>query len=439
MATVNLKSFPSPEEAACPKCKHEIRLYDPAGSEFCVCPNCHSFLRFIADDFAKNEKQVPPIKQQPVILLGSEGVLKNVSYKVIAYSEKKEYSNPFAWREYLLYNYEKGYANLAEYDGHWSLVAGKNFYPELDGLGKNNWDFIEYDGIAYSIYNKYTAVVTALLGEFDWDALSEKPKTTEFIAPPYIIFKEQDKPGTNHAELYLGEYTEAAEIAAAFKVDIKRFPAKIGIGANEFSRHYSRWYTVSRVTGILIVALLAIQLIIMFCKPEKVLLEHDFAISYDTTKVTDDFKSFATPQFKIADASSAVEVDVGSAVDNNWLEATITLVNEQTNQTWEVTEGIEYYHGYEDGENWTEGSQQTTVLLSAIPAGTYHLNVYPASGDRYRNNLRIRVTANITLWMNLFLTCLALCIYPFYCWVHMRNFEKQRWMNSDYSPYEANE
>jgi hypothetical protein len=53
--------------------------------------------------------------------------------------------------------------------------------------------------------------------------------------------------------------------------------------------------------------------------------------------------------------------------------------------------------------------------------------------------LRVAVTTNVTLWMNLFVTCLLLCIYPIYCWVRMQNFEKQRWMNSDYSPYDTDE
>jgi hypothetical protein len=439
MATINLTSFPATENATCPKCQHEIALYDPAGSEFCVCPNCYSFIRFIANDFAKSQKLAPKIRWSPIIPIGTEGILKGISYKIIAYVEKKESATVYSWREYILYNYEKGYANLAEFDGHWNFVAGKAFHPDLEGLGKNDWNFVQYNDIEYKLFNKYTAVVTALVGEFDWDPLTEQTKTREFIAPPYMIFREQANGTGSQAELYLGEYTEALEIADAFKIDLNRFPDKIGIGANQFSNHYSRWYTISRVTGILILALLVIQLVVMYLKPEKVVMDQEFTIAYDSTKVGDDFKSFATPAFDVEDNASAMEVNLGSAVDNNWLEATVTLVNEKTNQTWEVTEGIEYYHGYEDGESWSEGSQQTTVLLSSIPSGKYHLNVYPASGNRSITNLRVAVTTNVTLWMNLFVTCLLLCIYPIYCWVRMQNFEKQRWMNSDYSPYDTDE
>ncbi|GAA4925349.1 DUF4178 domain-containing protein [Mucilaginibacter defluvii] len=436
MATTNLKAFPEPEEVSCPNCRKIRTLYDPAGSEFYVCTSCQSFNRFITDTTALTQKQANKITIQPVIPLGSEGVLKGIPFKIIAFLQKKEKDTIYGWREYILYNYEKGYATLAEYDGHWNFVAGKEFYPELDKLGKNNWNFIEYNNIEYGLFNKYTAVVTNLIGEFDWDPLHEKIKTAEFVAPPFIIFKEQDKPGTSLADHYLGEYTEPAEIATAFNIDVKLFPEKIGIGANQFSKHYSRWYTVSRFTGILIALLLIIQVISMTMKPENVVMDETFSIARDTTKTGDDFKPFATPAFNIDEKSAAVEFDIESFVDNNWLEATIVLVNEKSNQTWEVTEGIEYYHGYEGGESWSEGSQNATVLLSSIPQGKYHLNIYPASGNPLENSLRIRITTNIATWMNFIITCLVLCLYPLYCWYRMRNYEKQRWLNSDYSPYE---
>ncbi|GAA4335415.1 hypothetical protein GCM10023149_43400 [Mucilaginibacter gynuensis] len=434
MATINLKAFPVPEEVACPNCRKITLLQDPAGSEFYVCNSCRSFLRFITDTDALVQKQANKLKKEPVLPVGAEGVLKGHSFKVIAYLEKKEHGTNYGWREYLLYNYEKGYANLAEYDGHWNFVAGKEFYPPLEKLRDNKWTFLAYEDVEYALFNKYTAVVTALTGEFDWDPIAEKMKTSEFIAPPFIIYREQ------HSEVvinhYLGEYIEAAEIATAFKVDEKLFPAKKGIGANQFSKHYSRWHAVSRLTGLLIALALIIQIVNLVTRPATMVMDETFEITRDTSKTVDDFKPFATPAFNIEGRASAVEFEVRSDVDNNWLEATIVLVNEKTNETWEVTEGIEYYHGYEGGESWSEGSQSTTSLLSSIPGGRYHLNVYPASGDPLRNSVNIKVTTNITVWMNLIITCILLCIYPAYCWYRMRNFEKQRWLNSDFSPYE---
>ena len=141
-------------------------------------------------------------------------------------------------------------------------------------------------------------------------------------------------------------------------------------------------------------------------------MDQVFDITYDSAKGGFEFKPFVTPSFNVSDASSSMEIELMSDVSNNWLETTTVLVNEKTNQTWEVTEGVEYYQGVEDGERWTEGSTTTDVLLSEIPQGRYHLNVYPASGNPLSNRLNIKVTVNGTLWRNLICCTLLLAVIP---------------------------
>ncbi|MDR6941554.1 DUF4178 domain-containing protein [Mucilaginibacter pocheonensis] len=438
MATINLNAFPYSDEVACPKCKNIVTLYDPEGSEYIVCTSCHSFIRFIANDTLVIQKYAPPVNQQPVIRLGSVGFFRGYDFKVIGYIEKKEKAAGYAWREYILYNYEKGYANFAEYDGHWTFVAGKEFYPSLEKLSDRSWNFIEYEENEYNLFNKYTAMTTALIGEFDWDILFEQAKTSEFVAPPNIVYKEQDKPGTSTADFYLGKYAEPAEIAEAFKIDINLFPQKVGIGANQPSVHAKRWLAVGKIVPVLVILVALVGFAASVIKPELQVMDNDYFIVSDSTKVNE-FKPFITPSFELKDNSSALDFLIKSDIDNNWLETTVVLVNEKNNQSWEVTESIEYYHGYEAGESWTEGSQEANVLLSDIPNGKYHLNIYPASGDTTNKNIHINILANPVIWRNVWVTILLLCLYPLYAWYRMRNYEKQRWMNSDYSPYEAEE
>ncbi|OOQ57551.1 DUF4178 domain-containing protein [Mucilaginibacter pedocola] len=466
MATTNLKAFPYSEDFNCPKCHTPITLYDPEGSEFCVCTSCTSFLRFIASETAVVQKQAPRPTEKPVLKLGSVGLFRGYQFKVIAFVEKKEQGNPYAWREYILYNYEKGYANFAEYDGHWNFVAGKDFFPELDELKDKGWNFINYQENEYTLFNKYTAVTTALVGEFDWDILFEKPKTSEFIAPPQILYKEH-VPNYSRAQFYLGRYAEPEEIADAFKIDVNTFPERVGIGANQPSAAAKRWFAINKFFPVIIILLAAIGFAASYISPKVPLLETTHVMERDTTKA-DEFKPFITPSFELT-KQSALDFKINADVDNNWAEATVVLVNEKDNQSWEVTESIEYYHGYEDGESWSEGSQQTDVLLSAIPAGKYHLNVYPAAGAppapvtvpattsfsadsavvantggstaSYAAGpaLHISATANPIIWKNFFVSLLLLCIYPAFAWYRMRAYEKKRWMNSDYSPYEDDE
>jgi len=446
MATKDQLKFPVPETFDCPECRETIKLHDPDGSEFCACPSCGSYIRFTAGDKAVVQKKKEPIKEKPVIPLGKEGVLKGHTFKVIAYLEKKERDTIYTWKEYLLYNFKKGYATLAVFNGHWNLIVDKNWEPSL-AKARNGSVTATHNDIEYRIFNKYTPVTTALIGELDWDVLADNPKTHEFIAPPFTISRESGNP----TQYFWGEYTEPTEIAKAFDVDISLFPAKEGIGANQPSPHALSFDTLIELALGSVVVLLVLCFIIGYVKPERELLNSDYNIAFtkrpgltsDSTGVTVlgsgtyEFKPFLTSSFEQPDGSAALEVTVGSYVDNNWLEATVILVNEKTNETWEITKGIEFYHGYEGGENWSEGSREASMVLSDIPQGKYHLNIYPASGDPSQTSMHISIRSNITLWTNILLAIVALILYPVYCWYRMKNYEKRRWMNSDHSPYES--
>ncbi|WP_276090515.1 DUF4178 domain-containing protein [Pedobacter sp. JY14-1] len=431
MSAIALNDFPEPETVDCPDCKTEIILHDPAGSEYCVCPGCSSLIRFTPGDIPLIQKQAPKPKLNPVLAIGDTGTFDGHRFKVIAYMEKKEKGTTYSWREYLLYNYEKGYATFAEYDGHWNFVAGKEFYPELSNLKDHNLDAITFQNRQFRLFNKYTVVLTGRAGESDWDPLHEVIKTAEFITPPGILFKEKDQ--NRNVAFYLGRYAEPEEVAEAFGKDIAVFPSRVGIGANQLSIHQKRWNAVYEpaLIGILVTALIA--LLTIFFKPSTTVLSGNFGLDTDTTKA-ETFKPFTTPSFELTDASSSLDFHIEANIDNNWAESTVVLVNEQDNQTWEVTESIEYYYGYEDGERWSEGSRDAKVLISAIPAGKYHLNIYPASGNTLQNTMRITVTANTLIWRNLLATIMLLALYPAYLWYRMRNYEKQRWMSSDHSP-----
>lgn len=447
MATVNLLSFPFIETVSCPECSKPIKLYDPEGSEFCVCPSCHSFIRFSSiHSRGKAQKVLQSVKESPLIPLGTAGKLKDHPFKVIAYLERKEKGTTYTWQEYLLYNYEKGYATLSVYNGHWNIIVDKIWESTLEQTVSDS-SVATLQGVDYKVFNKYTPITTALIGEFDWDVLSDNARTYEYIAPPLMISREGQ--GT-YAQYYWGEYIEPREVAEAFGLDIDTFPEKIGIGANQPSAHTRDFGVLLMYSVLAVVAMLLFQVVVGMLKPEQELLNSDFDITFDkgpaqfdSTGVissqtgTHEFRPFLTPSFKLADGPSPLEITVGSDVDNNWLEATVILINDQTNESWEVTKGIEYYHGWEDGESWSEGSNEMSIVLSAIPEGKYHLNIYPVSGDPSQTDVHIRVVSNVTLWRNIFMTILILCPYPLYCWFRMRTFEKRRWMNSDYSPFDS--
>ena len=436
MATISMTCFPTPEKITCQHCNSVITLYDPAGSEFCVCGFCHTYIQFV-DEVPKEIKTLNPPQLKPTIPLGTEGTLQDIPFKVIGYMEKDEGNSAYAgWREYLLYNYEKGYALLSEYNGHWNLIFDKTYLPKLEKVLYGN-DYVMYDDVEYKLFHKYKPRVLSLMGEFDWDVLKERIRTAEFIAPPYIIAREAGL-GANHKDIsyYRGEYLEEGIIADAFNLDLASFPTKVDLISNQPSKAYSNWKWSLQTSLAVILALLLIELFVVWIKSEQVLVDSVYNLTYDPEKGINEFKPFVTSAFNVEDDSSPLEIGISSAVNNNWLETTIVLVNEASNQSWEVTKGFEYYEGIDAGERWTEGETSAEVLLSEIPKGRYHLNIYPASGDSMRNVLAVKVVGNVTLWRNLLVCLLVLSIFPAYSYIRMRNFEKRRWSNSDYSPFE---
>jgi len=436
MATISIKSFSQPEKIECPHCNSTITLYDPAGSEFCACGFCKSYIQFV-DEVPKVIKNLSPTELKPTIPLGSEGTLQDIPFKVIGYIEKDEGNKAYpGWREYVLYNYETGHAILSEYNGHWNFIQGKAYLPNLEKVKYGN-GYVVYDEYEYKLFHKYTPRTLSLLGEFDWDVVNEKVNTSEFIAPPYIIARETGY-GTKKkdVEYYFGEYLEPEVIANAFNLDVNLFPAKVDIISNQPSKAYADWKWSLQISLYLVLALLAIQFFVVWLKPEQVLVDSVYNLTYTPEKGINEFKPFVSSAFNVTDDSSPLEITIGSGIDNNWLETTVVLVNEATNQTWEVTKGIEYYQGWEEGERWSEGETSGEVLLSEIPKGKYHLNIYTASGDPLRDALSIKVMSNVTLWRNLLVCIFVLSLFPAYTYLRMRNFEKRRWSNSDYSPFE---
>jgi hypothetical protein len=482
-ATVNLSSFPFSADINCAHCYKPFTVYDPDGSEYYVCPHCNYYLHKSGKGNIMSMEQAPRPANDPLIPLGATGTINDIPYKMIAYMEKEEVGQSYAWREYMLYNYTKGYAFLAEYDGHWSLIAGEAYYPELASVEDSGSTAVS-GGVEYLLFNKYTPKITGMSGEYDWDAFEERIRASELINPPYILVKEQNNRNKNVVDYYLGYYIEPAEIAEAFKIELSKFPSKVGHGANEPSRWRQRWPKVLTLSGIFAILVVLIQIALIFMKPEAELLKAHFDIEPQLTykpdsvarvtnalvKATDsatrkrkfdsaykaaidslsnqntnylaggpggnfEMKPIRSQSFEITDGPAPVDFEIYSPVDNNWFEADLELVSEKDNQTWDVGKEIDYYHGYEDGESWTDGSVNESVLLSGIPAGRYHLNIYGYSGSKFGNTLDVTATENVTLWRNVLVTLLVLSLYPLFCWFMMRRFEVNRWMNSDYTPY----
>lgn len=61
-----------------------------------------------------------------------------------------------------------------------------------------------------------------------------------------------------------------------------------------------------------------------------------------------------------------LNVEAFSNVDNSWATFDVSLVNEKNNEVITATKDIEYYHGYEGGENWAEGNKSVDYNFCGV-------------------------------------------------------------------------
>ncbi|MCR8560365.1 DUF4178 domain-containing protein [Mucilaginibacter sp. BJC16-A38] len=455
MATVNLRTFPEPQELHCPHCAKPVTLFDPEGCAYVVCSSCWSYLKYIDQKSLQTQQTLVAIRYEHILEPGAVGQIKGTDYKVLAYLEKKEGGTNYEWREYMLYSYTKGYAFLAEYNGHWSFIAGVQHFPGLKDAALDG-DAATLNNVEYLEFNRYTPVITALKGEFDWDVYDERIGAREFVSPPWMLVREKNKKNPAIVDWYLGEYITPQEISDGFKITTDKFPEQADIGANQPNPTKLKFQQTLRISIAAAVIVLLIQVLCFVLRPSTVILNKSVALLMPPAAKTDtakrdtaattsslpggtfEFQSLKTSSFTINNGPAAVDIHVAAPLDNNWLEATYELVSEKDNQTWDVSQEIEYYHGYEDGESWSEGSNDGTITIDDVPPGAYHLNVYPYSGTMLLSNIDLTVTTNVILWQNMLTTLLVLALAPLGFWYFQRRFEVNRWMNSDFSPYNKN-
>lgn len=210
----------------CPKCGGPIDLRLPDQTQRVGCPHCGSLL-----DANEGKLSVLVTNDQrdvhPVIPLGSAGTLGGKEYTVIGFMERYAVyqRDVFPWTEYLLYNSEVGFRWLVCNDKHWSFV--KKISPH--GLDPSS-DRIRYEGQTFRVYDRGTAYVRSVRGEFYWKVVQgEKATTADFIAPPEMISFERTGFGqTNEINVSLGIYLTVGQVENAF--GLKEIPRPWGIG-----------------------------------------------------------------------------------------------------------------------------------------------------------------------------------------------------------------
>jgi hypothetical protein len=412
------------EAFQCPGCGSTLRIR-AKGTEALACGSCGSIIDIHDENHQILSRYQAQVIYQPLIPLGSRGKLFGAEYEVIGYLRRKMriVGVDYEWSEYLLYHPEQGFRWLAEYQGHWNFSMTTSYPPKR--LDASEPPRLYYRGNTFRHFQTANATVSYVLGEFYWRVqVGEQCVVSDYVAPPFLLSQEQ----TDREIIWsIAEYLEPELIWAAFKPRIP-INAPIGIAPNQPNPAAGPARQLGRLLAVFVIVLVLLQSGFFFASQHKLVFQQNYQFDQSLKD-----KTLTTETFELTGHPSNVIIESRSNVDNNWLYLDITLVNEETGAVYPVGREISYYHGVDEGEAWSEGSQADSAVLAQVPAGRYYLNIEPETPGS-AVSYEVQVYRDRPGWSNFFIALTVLLLLPLFSLWKKRSFENARWSESDHPP-----
>jgi hypothetical protein len=416
----------------CPNCGASVTIRTPGLAMSAICQSCHSVIdvsdenyRILLQYFSAQKNYLPLIE------LGTRGKLRGKLWEVIGYMVRADQASDFAWEEYLLFNPYYGYRWLTQSEGHWNLVRTIKEKPIVRGTRRS--ESATLNNQKYTIFNRGKAVVKFVIGEFYWRVRVENiVEMTDYISPPYMLSIERDRTEIVWAQ---SEYVEPKEILDAFKVTKDVLSARRKIGPNQVSVATRKWTEIWKLWVLFMTFLTVAEIAQVAMASNKELLRQSFEYT-PNTKVPE----VTTPVFALEKDASNLRLVFNTPMDNSWWYASGELVNNENGQSYPFERTCEYYHGYDGGESWSEGSARSELLISSLPKGHYYLNLDVETGSipgTANQQYSLVVTNDVPTYANYFWSLFFLSVIPIWQYFRSQKDEVARWSQSDFSPYSS--
>lgn len=405
-------------EVPCFKCNHTTTLKVNFEVISFACPNCGAVYKNSNGAGLKLERSFSGYDFTNKLAIGQQGLFFDHTYTITGVLIK-EYQG-FEWAEYMLQGVDTdSFGYLSEADGHWIFLEEIEFKQSVGNHPKT----IEYEDLTLNLYEYYYPKLIAASGYFDFDIL-QNTQLIEYINPPFVLSAEK----TGKVEtVFLGKHIAKTEVKKAF--GITNLPTKIGTGLVQPFLFNLR------------------NLALVFCTVALLMLVSNWYLNKDQVeaRVLDkrlllnqfNNKEFVSPSFELKGSAAPMSVSLQSAVDNSWASVQLALINEGTGDEVYANKDIEYYHGYTDGESWSEGSNSEDFNLCGVPAGKYHFVITPTKAIEDTTNQYIDIKAS---WSapsnrNVWFISILMGVIVFALLFIEREFETKRWSDSRFSPY----
>lgn len=454
------ETAPTPEREArhvaalqlsCPQCGGALDLRAPDKTERVTCPNCGSLLDLGEGKLRFLTALAPKVK--PTIPLGSEGVFEGATLTVIGFMQRSvEFSGVrYYWEEYLLYNPRVGFRWLVRSDDHWSFIQA---VPpgEVSVSGRN----AQFRGKRYKLFQDATARVEHVVGEFYWKVtVGELIRAADYIRPPEMLSREismapsvfgsqepEPRQSGGRRKRKKAQAVETGEINWSFGLYIARrdiektfgvkgLPKPSTIAPNQPFPHkgiYKYWLVLLAIT-------LFVGLIIMATGSRRQVFQQTFQV--EPMAEAERPQVIFTEPIELRPRQN-IRVSANSNVNNSWLYIDGDFISDETGMVQQFAIPVEYYHGVDGGESWSEGDRTPYVYVSALPAGKYAMRLEVSWQDwKSPAVFSITVAQGVPRFLYLLIALIGVSVIPVLVGLRHYTFEKRRWQDSDYSPFES--
>lgn len=422
---------PTVRSLSCPNCGGTIGLRAAGSTVSIVCEHCGSTLDATRPDLAVIV-QANQAMHRPPIALGTRGTLAGTAWEVVGYQERSD--GEVGWSEYLLFNPYEGYAFLVDDGRRFSLgrLMTAMPAPAFNGLSVGGTTYPRF-GDTYPVTTHF------VVGEFYWRVRSgDVANETDYATAGTMLVCEETGNERTWTQLEMQDWGAAER---AFGI-----PPRVANDNGTPAPHEASPYRTAMRDAWMVAALAfaACLVIAIGTARSSRVLSRDFQVSLDGRTQTTVLGPIDVPG-----AREKVKI-AGRAgnLDNMWVDLDYSLVNRQTQASYDAYGLAEYYHGSDSDGAWSEGDSAPDTGLASIPRGTYDL-VVEASAHRWVDPKAssglsgifgsapapasgATVPVSITVDRGggfagpFFLAILAISIWPLIAWARHRGFEKRR-------------
>lgn len=361
---------------SCPSCDGALELRAPDQAMRVTCPFCRAMVD-VSREPLQALAQLSKNDVEQRFPLGAQATLRGKNYTVLGYQQRAIIAGgEGGWDEYVLWTgdpSDSSFHYLIESGGHFTLVE-----PIHAGDARGSELIRYYKDDTYKLAEDCTTEVTYVNGEFPWEVeQGEQVRCRDYTPDDHNgnLLSEETSLEKEELNFSHGVYLDPKEVWSAFKLagTPPKQPWIASHQPNPYGEKLKRqkfifWWS----------ALLWFFVTTWSC------MRGDSQTKYFTYNTVAGVEPAAehvifSDPFQLGSwGQQAVEIELRADVDNSWLGTDLTLVNEETGDTFAAGLEVSHYHGYDDGESWSEGSRNKSIVIPSVPSGKYVLRVEPA-------------------------------------------------------------